>query len=137
MTLAIIDREGGRPVAPRVNRFTARFWDGLAEGRFLATRCTRCSHLAFPPQSVCSACGSGSIAWSELAGTGRLYSLTTVHAGPPALMKDGPYHGAIVDLDEGVRLVTAWLGDRVPLDSPAELVVTRYADGCSFAARAT
>jgi hypothetical protein len=51
-------------------------------------------------------------------------------------MANGPYSGAIIDLEENVRLVTSWLGaPDTPLDSPVELVVTRFDDGCLFAAR--
>jgi uncharacterized protein len=136
MTLAILERGGTRAFQPRISRLSRPFWDALADGVFLLSNCGDCARLAFPPRSFCPACGSANIGWQAAQGTGKLYSLTTVHAGPPQLMGDGPYAGAIIDLTEGVRLVTQWLGPRdVLLDTPVELVVTRYQDGCLFAAR--
>lgn len=136
MTLEIIRRAGNRAFPPRINLHTQSFWHALTEGRFLLSRCGTCSRLAFPPRSFCPDCGGTRMEWQEASGEGTLYSLTTVHAGPPQLMAGGPYSGAIIDLAEGVRLVTEWLGDcSVPLDSAAEIVVTRYDDGCLFAAR--
>lgn len=136
MTLPIIVREGRRAFPPRISVHTRPFWEALDEGRFLLGSCPACSRLSFPPSSFCPGCGGRAPEWREASGQGTLYSLTTVHTGPPQLMADGPYAGAIVDLAEGVRLVTEWIGDRgAELDSPIELVVTRYADGCLFAAR--
>lgn len=136
MTLPIIPREGHRAFPPRISSHTRPFWEALAEGRFLLGACPACSRLSFPPSSFCPDCGGRALEWRESSGKGTLYSLTTVHAGPPQLMSEGPYAGAIVDLAEGVRLVTEWIGDRtIALDTPIELVVTRYDDGCLFAAR--
>lgn len=135
MMLPIVNMAGNCPFPPRISRLSEPFWRGLERGRFLARRCDDCGHIAFPPQENCAGCGGRKTEWIHLSGRGRLYSLTAVHAGPPALMSDGPYCGAIIDLNEDVRLVTRWLGDARPLDSVAELVVTRYADVCLFAAR--
>ena len=136
MTLAILDRKGTRAFAPRISQRTRPFWEALGTGRFLLSRCLCCGRLAFPPRSFCADCGGQTHDWQEASGNGKLYSLTIVHAGPPQLMTEGPYAGAIIDLVEGVRLVAEWIGDRkVALDSPAELIVVRYEDGCLFGAR--
>lgn len=136
MSLAIIDMPGDRPLAPRVTRFTAQFWDALAEGRFLVTRCKACHQKSFPPQAHCKSCLGCDIDWIELGGRGRLYSATRVHAGPARFAAALPYSVGIVDLDDGVRLATRLLGNAGPehLDQPVQLVVTRYQDGPLFAA---
>lgn len=136
MSLAMIDMQGDRPLAPRVTQFTARFWGALAEGRFLATCCKACDRASFPPQAHCPVCLGRDIEWVELSGRGRLYSATRVHAGPARFAAELPYSVGIVDLDDGVRLVTRLLGDGGPehLDQPVQLVVTRYRDGPLFAA---
>jgi uncharacterized OB-fold protein len=136
MTLPFIRVKGNRASPPRVSALSRPFWDALDEGRFLVSECADCSRLSFPPRSFCPQCSSQNIGWREISGRGKLYSLTTVHAGPPDLMANGPYSGAIIDLEENVRLVTSWLGaPDAPLDSPVQLVVTRFDDGCLFAAR--
>lgn len=137
MTLEIIVRAGRRPVAPRVSNFTAYFWEQLEQGRMVATECGNCKHISFPPKSHCPECGGQPTEWTELCGNGTLYSVTTVHAVPALFAEEVPYHIAIIDLEEGVRLVTRLLiTDKPPLpDSNVKLVVVRYEDGCLFAAK--
>jgi len=137
MTLQIRELAGDRPMAPRENTFTREFWHALDEGRFLVSQCDACGHLSFPPKRVCPRCTSADMQWRELGGRGRLYSLTRVHAGPPRFADEMPYAVAIVDLDEGVRLVTRMLDAAGfdDLDKAIELVALRYSDGMSFGAR--
>ena len=136
MTLPIIDMPGERPIAPRVNRFTSIFWDALSLGDMLATRCRACDRATFPPKRHCPSCGERDMRWFELSGKGVIYSQTVVHAAPTQFAAQTPYCLAIIDLEEGVRLVTRLLGDTARLSDGenAELVVTRYRDGCLFAA---
>jgi len=136
MRLPIVDMPGTRPVAPRVNRFTRTFWNSLAEGRLLTTRCRACEHTTFPPKQHCPACGERRTLWFELDGSGVIYSQTRVHAAPTQFAPAVPYCLAIIDLDEGPRLVTRLLGDTsgLRLGEKVQLVVTRYHDGCLFAA---
>lgn len=136
MTLPVISVEGNRASPPRISALSKPFWVALDEGRFMVSACADCGRLSFPPRSFCPQCSGQSMGWQEISGQGTLYSLTTVHAGSPDLLANGPYSGAIIDLAENVRLVTSWLGaPDAPLNSPVELVVTRFDDGCLFAAR--
>ncbi len=137
MTLPVISVAGSRPLAPRVGTFTEPFWSALSDGRFLVSRCGSCDHLTFPPKCVCPRCRRSDMSWHELSGAGRLYSLTRVHVGPQRFSNDMPYAVAIVDLDEGVRLVTRVLEPAAfdDLDKAVELVTLRYDDGALFAAR--
>lgn len=136
MSLAIIDMVGLHHSPPRINAFTRHFWQNLSIGLFETTRCRVCRAVSFPPKAWCAKCSGRDVEWISLSGDGLLYSLTTVHAGPPALMRDGPYSGAIIDTAEGVRLIAPWLGPHdTALDAKIELVVTRYENGSFFAAR--
>ena len=136
MSLPIIEVPGARPWPPRTTTFTARFWEALAEGRFVTTRCRACSRMSFPPQSHCADCLGREVEWIELSGHGRLYSATRVHAGPARFAAELPYTVGIIDLDEGLRLVTRLLADAsvAHLDHDMSLVVTRHEDGPLFAA---
>lgn len=53
-----------------------------------------------PPRPICPVCGSSSLAWEESAGRGTVYSSTDVHA------REETYNVALVDLDEGVRVMS-------------------------------
>ncbi|MFA7432100.1 MAG: Zn-ribbon domain-containing OB-fold protein [Gemmobacter sp.] len=134
MTMTVVGAVGKRAYPPRRSAFTATFWSALAEGRFQTTRCTKCAKPSFPPKPICPHCWSDETEWVVLTGRGRLYSRTTVHAGPAAFQHELPYQVGIVDLDEGLRIATRILGE-AELDQPVEIVVLRYEDGDIYAAQ--
>jgi len=81
----------------------ARYQAALKEGRFLIQRCNDCHKHVFYPRVVCPHCGSASLAWVEPKGTGAVYSTTTVRRKPEA---GGDYDVSLIDLDEGVRMMS-------------------------------
>ncbi len=97
---------------------TEPFWQACIEHRLLIQRCTACGAHQFYPRPLCLACECGSLEWVDAAGTGTIYSLTTVRIPVTEDLKP-PYLVALVDLDEGPRLLTnieadsARIGDRV------------------------
>ena len=135
--LPIIILKRDRAYPPKVNKFTETFWQGLPQGVFLTTQCQSCDHLTFPPKPHCPKCGHRKIKWQELKGTGTLYSMTRIHAAATPFAADTPISVAIIDLDEGIRLVAPLLEEHLApqLDDKIELVVTKYNDGYLFAAR--
>lgn len=99
---------------------TEPFWQACAEGRLTVQRCAACGHHQFYPRPFCLACESGDLGWSDVSGRGTIYSLTTVRL-PVAEELPPPYLLALVDLEEGPRLLTnieapsAAIGDKVSL----------------------
>lgn len=75
----------------------------LNEGRFLIQHCTACGRHVFYPRSICPHCWSERLDWVEPQGTGTVYSATTVRRKPEA---GGSYNVALIDLDEGVRMMS-------------------------------
>lgn len=100
---------------------TYEFWDAAQEGRFLIQRCTTCGAHQFYPRPFCLTCGRQDVTWVEAAGTGVVYAMTTVRI-PVSKHFDPPYVVAVVELDEGPRVLTnivgheCAIGDRVQLD---------------------
>lgn len=92
--------------APYISPETAPFWSAAKEGRLVLPVCTRCETPIWYPKVFCGACGSLDVAWRQMSGRGTLYSFSQVHRG------EGPYRElssfilALVDLDEGARLLT-------------------------------
>lgn len=124
------------PYPPRKTPFTTRFWDSLAEGRFITTQHGASGTPTFPPREFDPATWKRDVNWVELSGRGTLYSVTSVHAAPEVFKVFTPYQVAIVDLEEGLRLATGFLGPvETPLDTPVEIVALRYTDDMAFAAR--
>jgi uncharacterized OB-fold protein len=95
--------------APIVTDDSAVFWDAVAEQRLVAQRCAECGRLRHPPRPMCPQCHSLSIEVVELSGRGTLYSYSILHH-PQHPAFDYPVLAALVDLDEGVRMVSNLVG---------------------------
>lgn len=108
---------------PAVNRDNAFFFEGAQQHRLLIQRCTACSVLRHPPGPCCPECGS--LEWDavEAGGRGHVYSfVVNHHPRHPAF--DSPYLVAVVELDEGTRLITNLTGvapDDVTIGMPVVL----------------
>jgi uncharacterized protein len=95
-------------VAPTVDHDDEFFWNGVAEGRLLVRRCAGCQRLAHPPSPMCPWCGSLEWDVQELSGRGTLHSwIVSQH---PSVPDDMARIVALVELDEGVRLVSNLVG---------------------------
>jgi hypothetical protein len=82
----------------------AEFYEFLARGELRLQRCDGCGRWRHPPRVLCAECGSEAYSWQPAAGTGRLFSWTVTHRPiDPAF--EVPYVVAVVELDEGPRLV--------------------------------
>ena len=84
---------------------SAVFWDAAAEHRLVAQRCAGCGVLRHPPRPMCPHCRSLEFEVAELSGRGTLYSYALLHH-PQHPAFDYPVLAALVDLDEGIRLVS-------------------------------
>ena len=96
-----------RPVrpAPIVTEDSAAFWDAAGESRLVAQRCLGCLRLHHPPRPMCPHCHSLELETVDLAGTGVVYSYALLHH-PQHPAFNYPVVAALVDLDEGVRLLS-------------------------------
>lgn len=94
-----------RPL-PLPDADTATFWAGLGEGRLLYQACTACGHAQLYPRVLCRRCWSRDVEHRESAGKATVYSFTELHRSAAGLGDELPFLLAIVELDEGPRLVT-------------------------------
>lgn len=85
------------------------FWRACTEHKLVAQRCSACELLRHPPRPMCPSCGSLEWAPAELSGRGRVYSFAVLHH-PQNPLFDYPVVAALVELDEGIRLVTNLVG---------------------------
>jgi uncharacterized OB-fold protein len=114
--------------APIVTEDSAVFWDAADDGRLVAQRCAKCGRLRHPPRPMCPECRSLDVETVELSGRGALYSYALLHH-PQHPAFDYPVFAALVDLEEGVRLVSNLVGverDDIRIGMPlqAEFVET-------------
>jgi uncharacterized protein len=84
---------------------SAVFWDAAAEHRLVAQGCVGCGSLRHPPRPMCPHCHSLEFEAVELSGRGTLYSYAVLHH-PQHPAFEYPVLAALVDLDEGIRLLS-------------------------------
>lgn len=75
-------------------------------GRLLGGRCTSCSRFHFPRYTTCPYCSSDDVEAAELSGRGALWGWTAVTAAPPGYRGGVPFGFGIVELPEGLRVIT-------------------------------
>jgi len=85
---------------------TKPYWDAAKEHRLMIQRCQDCQRAIFYPRSVCPHCMSDRLEWIQASGRGTIYSYTVVHRSPAAFKDDVPYVVALIDLAEGVRMMS-------------------------------
>jgi uncharacterized OB-fold protein len=86
------------------------YWAATAQHRLLVQRCAACGHHQFYPRPFCLGCESRDVCWQEVTGRGHVYSMTTVRIRVHPRLSP-PYVVALVELDEGPRLLTNVLGE--------------------------
>jgi uncharacterized OB-fold protein len=123
-----------RPL-PRPTPETQHFWDGARVGELRLQRCDDCQHTYFPPRPFCPSCSSRSVSVIKASGRGRLFSYVINHRPHPAW--DAPYSIAIVELDEGPRMMSNIVGcpqtpEALVLDMPLEVSFERMSDEISL-----
>ena len=96
-----------KPLPVPLNPETSRpFWEAVKRHELVMPRCIRCDRLFFYPREVCPVCLSSDIDWVQVSGRGRLHSYTVIHQpANPAFRDDAPYVYALVQLDEGPRMI--------------------------------
>ena len=81
------------------------FTDGVAP-RLLAARCPACTKLHFPATESCPYCSHFGCEPVEVGPTGSLYLFTVITNAPPGYRGPLPYGFGVVELPEGLRVVT-------------------------------
>jgi uncharacterized OB-fold protein len=97
---------------PRVRDYSAKFWSDLRDGTFNLQVCTSCGERYFPPRIICPTCRSQRFKWQPTAGIGTIYTFSKAIRVPTGY--PSPSILAIVDLQEGIRLLTEIVGDGEP-----------------------
>jgi uncharacterized OB-fold protein len=84
------------------------FWDGCRDHKLMVQRCTECETFRFPPHRFCPHCRSEQREWVEASGKGEVFSwIVVVHPVPREVYAgDVPYVVSLINLDEGVRIVS-------------------------------
>jgi len=96
-------------LAPTINRDNQFFYDGLREHKLLIQQCSDCKTLRVPPRPMCGNCQSLNWEPLESSGRGTVYSYVMPQY-PPLPFFEYPYIVALIELDDGVRIVSNLVG---------------------------
>jgi uncharacterized OB-fold protein len=89
----------------------APYWESAKAHALELPCCVACGAFRYPPAPHCPRCLSDETEWQQVSGRATLYSFIIVHQRyDPSFAEDTPYNVAVVELDEGPRLVTNIVG---------------------------
>ena len=107
--------------------YDAYFWDGVRDRTLLLRKCAGCGELQHPPTPMCGNCHS--LEWETQKATGRGTVYSWIVSRHPSQPDENPRIVALVELDEGVRLVSNLVGidaDDVRNDMAVEVTFVEY-----------
>lgn len=111
------------------------YWEAAKQHRLTLQRCKACAKFWFPPSQACPHCMAADFEWVAVSGRGKVYSFVTFHrVYHPAFATEVPYVVALVELEEGPRLLTNIVGvkpDAVSCEMPVKVVFDDVAETVS------
>ena len=117
---------------PEIDDLNREYWEGCKRRELLAQRCADCGRLRFPPQPMCPFCTSMHTEWTKLSGKGQVFSWTVCHPPVlPAFEDKSPYNVILVELDEGIRIVSNLVdceNDQIEIGMPVEVLFEDITD---------
>lgn len=90
------------------------YWEAATRHEFQLPYCTACQQHFFIPRVLCPKCHSDKVEWRKASGNGVIYSYTiSRRPAGPAFAERVPYVVALIDLDEGPRMMSNVFTDDV------------------------
>lgn len=124
---------GRRPLPEPDDALVVAFWEHCSRGELRFQRCADCGTWRHLPRVLCAHCRSAKWSWERSSGRGTIFSWTVTHQ---RLVRDFPdpvpYAVVVVELEEGVRMVSGIRGlepTKLALDLPVEVVFETVDEG--------
>lgn len=102
---------------------TAHFWEGTRQNELRLQKCRSCSEIYFPPRPFCPACSSQQVDVVRASGKGIIHTFIISNYRTPGF--EPPYSIAVVELEEGPRILTNIVGceqssDAIRMEMPVK-----------------
>lgn len=129
----VYDKEHPLPMPP-ILWDNMGFWEGIKRHELVFQRCRECRSWLHPPRPVCPKCRSLEKEWAPSTGKGTVYSWVTYLESPHPSFK-APYSVVLVEMDEGVRIVSNMVDiehQQISIGMPVEVVFEDIAEGLTL-----
>jgi uncharacterized OB-fold protein len=114
---------------PVANADSLPYWNAAREHRLLIRKCNACGSLHFMPRYLCPECWSDQLEWVESKGSGSVHSFTVIRRAPVATFAERtPYVVALIDLDEGPRMIANVIGEGALSVAIGDMVQVTFED---------
>jgi uncharacterized OB-fold protein len=115
---------------------TGPYWAAARKHELALQCCQSCGSFRFPPSPICPECTAEGGEWTALSGRGRIFSFVVFHrAYHKSFEGDLPYAVALVELEEGPRLISNIVNiahDQLRCDMPVKVVFEDIAPDCTL-----
>lgn len=111
---------------PTPDEFSGPYWQGCAKHELLIQRCQNCGSYQDFPRGMCYRCSAENLEWVRASGRGTVYSFSTIYRAPtPEFADDVPYTIALIELEEGIRMMSNIIDcapEDIKIGMPVEVV---------------
>ncbi|TMS58271.1 Zn-ribbon domain-containing OB-fold protein [Imbroritus primus] len=121
--------------APIANADSTPYWDAARADKLVLPHCRSCGHTFFMPRHQCPQCWSADLEWKQASGRGTVHSFSVVRrASLATFAARTPYVLALIDLEDGPRMMTNIVGEGA-LDTRIGDAVTVCFEACADGAK--
>ncbi len=100
------------------------YWDACKGHELKLQKCSKCGKYR-NPSIVCPNCNSLEASWEKLSGKGKVYSYVVYHrVYHPGFASEVPYNVSLIELDEGVRILSNVVGipnEKIEVGMPVQV----------------
>ncbi len=117
---------------PRRDNLNGEFFSYTSRQELRFQKCDDCGSWRHMPRHTCARCHSPNWSWQKSGGRGKLYSWNINYRSfHPAFNDDTPYSVCVIEMEEGVRMVSQLVDIDIAdyrLDLPVEVVFAPRGD---------
>lgn len=120
---------------PDVSETTRPFWDAIEAHELVVQYDPGAGAHQFYPRSTSLATGRGDLEWRRASGRGTVYTFTTTMVPVAGFQDDVPYIVAMIDLEEGVRILANLINvteDEIEIGMPVRVAFEQRADDVTY-----
>jgi uncharacterized OB-fold protein len=117
-----------RGALPRPTPETKPFWDGAKQHKLMLPWCKACGLAHFFPRNCCPHCFAFDLEWRQASGRGKLHTYVINHKPARGFEDKVPYVIAVVELEEGPRMMSNLVMDDTP--TPEKLPIDMDLEVC-------